>query len=64
MPEKASQPWREVLDITAAEINREAVLAKANALLLANNPDQGGDRDVYERIILARKQALAEVARA
>lgn len=62
LPERASQPWRDVLGIAAPVISREAVLAKANALLLANNPDQGGDRDVYERIILARKQALAEVA--
>lgn len=61
LPEKATQPWRDVLGITAPVISRDTILAKSRDLLLANNPDQGGDRDKYEAIIEARKRALAEV---
>lgn len=61
LPEKATEPWREVLDLKG-ELTRDTVLARTRDLLLANNPDQGGDRDKYERIIEARKRALAEVS--
>lgn len=61
LPEKASQPWRDVLGIHGPVVSRDTVLAKSRDLLLANNPDQGGDRDKYETIIEARKRALAEV---
>jgi hypothetical protein len=61
LPEKATQPWRDVLGIFEPVVTRDTVLAKSRDLLLANNPDQGGDRDKYEAIIEARKRALAEV---
>lgn len=60
LPAMATQPWRGVLGIAGPMVTRQEVLAAANALLLANNPDQGGDRDKYEAIIEARKRALAE----
>jgi len=60
LPEKATQPWRDVLDLRGT-VTRDVVLARSRDLLLANNPDQGGDRDKYELIIEARKRALAEV---
>jgi hypothetical protein len=62
LPERASRAWRDVLGITAQVVSRDTVLAASRDLLLANNPDQGGDRDVYEAIIEARKAALAEVS--
>lgn len=62
LPEKATQPWRDVLGITGPVVSRDTVLAKSRDLLLANNPDTGGDRDKYEAIIEARKRALAEVS--
>lgn len=61
LPEKATEPWRDVLNLHQPVLSRDTVLAASRDLLLANNPDQGGDRDKYERIIEARKRALAEV---
>jgi hypothetical protein len=61
LPEKASQPWREILDLpqdaTVAEIE-----TSFRTLAKVNHPDNGGNRDRFEAIVAARKQALAELA--
>lgn len=64
LPEKAMQPWRNVLGLADHPvISRDTILATTRDLLLKHNPDTGGNRDEYETIIEARKRALEEVGR-
>ncbi len=61
LPEKASQPWREVLGIEGAA-TLELVESRFRALIKVHHPDQGGEkeRDTFERIVQAREAARME----
>lgn len=63
LPEKASQPWREVLGISATEAATWPLIEERfRTLVKIHHPDQGGDRDEFERIVQAREAARLEVA--
>lgn len=63
LPEKASQPWREVLGI-APEIvpTLDLVQAHYRALVKVHHPDVGGKDEDFQRIVQAKDAALLEVA--
>jgi hypothetical protein len=63
LPEKASQPWREVLGIEGAA-TLEVVESRFRALVKVHHPDQGGEkeREQFERIVQAREAARMELA--
>ena len=62
LPEKASQPWREVLGLDNTNPDLKAVEDRFRALVKTHHPDQGGDRDTFERIVQAREAARMEIA--
>lgn len=63
LPERASQPWREVLGIEGAA-TFDLVESRFRALIKVHHPDQGGDkeRETFERIVQAREAARLELA--
>jgi hypothetical protein len=62
LPEKASTPWREVLELGGdRSLTREIIETQAKKLLRAHHPDRGGDVDKFQQIIAARDAARAEV---
>lgn len=62
LPEKASQPWREVLGITAERPSLERIEEAFRILVQVHHPDKGGERDHFERIVQAREAARLELA--
>jgi hypothetical protein len=63
LPEKATEPWRDVLELDRnAPVTAEVVQTRFRVLAQKNHPDLGGDRDQFERVVAARDQALREVA--
>jgi len=62
LPEKASQPWREVLGFDTHNPDAREVEDRFRALVKTHHPDQGGDRDTFERIVQAREAARMEIA--
>lgn len=64
LPERASEPWRDVLGITENAPTVDRVQSVAKNLLIEHHPDHNGDRDRFEAIIQARKQALEELGSA
>ena len=63
LPEKASQPWREVLGIEGA-VTLDLVESRFRALVKVHHPDQGGEkeREQFEKIVQAREAARMELA--
>lgn len=62
LPEKASQPWREVLGIsTTAAATWPLVEERFRALVQVHHPDKGGDRAKFEQIVQARDAAKLEL---
>lgn len=62
LPEKASQPWREVFGIsTAASATWPLVEERFRALAVVHHPDKGGDREKFEEIVRARDAARMEL---
>lgn len=63
LPEKASQPWREVFGIsTTAAATWPMVEERFRALAKVHHPDQGGNREDFDRIMQARDAARLELA--
>jgi hypothetical protein len=63
LPEKASQPWREVLGIDAAEsTTMDVVESRYRALVKVHHPDAGGKDEDFLRITQARDAARMELA--
>jgi hypothetical protein len=61
LPEKASQPWREVLGIEGTA-TLEIIESRFRALVKVHHPDAGGkDDDLFQRILQAREAAQLEV---
>lgn len=63
LPEKASQPWREVLGIEGTA-TLDLVESRFRTLVKVHHPDQGGEkeRDTFERIVQAREAARMELS--
>ena len=62
LPERASEPWRDVLGIGEEKVGPSQVNTIAKKLLMKHHPDRGGDRNNFEAVVAARKQALEELA--
>lgn len=63
LPEHATTPWREVLRIAVnVPIDEDAIKAAFRDAIKGKHPDQGGDREEFERLVTARDAALLEVA--
>ncbi len=62
LPEKASEPWRDVLGVGNEDMGPTQVDSIAKKLLMKYHPDHGGDRNKFEAVVAARKQALEELA--
>lgn len=63
LPEKASQPWREVLGISPeAKANPDLIQSRYRDLVKVHHPDAGGTSDDFQRIVQARDAALMELA--
>jgi hypothetical protein len=63
LPEKASQPWREVLGIDQSQSPTvELVTSRFRALLKVHHPDVGGKDEDLLRITQARDAAMMEIA--
>jgi len=62
LPEKASQPWREVLGVIEAQPTMDAIETRFRALAQVHHPDKGGDRETFEAIVRARDAARLEIA--
>ena len=63
LPEKASTPWREVLNCQGIEnVTRDFVEMRFKQLVIQHHPDTGGDRDKYEQLITAREDARRELS--
>jgi hypothetical protein len=62
LPEKASQPWREVLGIGTENVTSAQVDTAYRKLLFLHHPDRGGDSNKLQAVVEARKQALQELA--
>jgi len=65
LPEKASQPWREVLGISSDQKpTLDLVESRFRALVKVHHPDQGGEkeREHFEKIVQAREAARMELA--
>ena len=63
LPEKASQPWREVLGIEGAA-TIDLVESRFRTLVKVHHPDYAGEkeRDTFERIVQAREAARMELS--
>lgn len=62
LPEKASQPWREVLGVTLATPTLQHIEERFRTLAQVHHPDKGGDRNRFEQIVQARDAARLEIA--
>lgn len=62
LPQKASQAWRDVLDIHSQVATKDDVESQFRKLARQHHPDSGGDRELFELIVKARGDALKEVA--
>jgi hypothetical protein len=61
LPERASQPWREVLGIPGSA-TMTIVEERFRSLVQVHHPDKGGDREKFEAIVQAREAARMELA--
>ena len=63
LPEKASQPWREVFGIAITTAATWPLIEERfRALVQVHHPDKGGDRGEFEKIVQAREAARMELA--
>jgi hypothetical protein len=64
LPEKASQPWREVLGISPEVVpSLDLIESRFRALVKMYHPDmEGGDREKYEAVNQAREAARLEIS--
>jgi hypothetical protein len=62
LPERASQPWREVLGFDNTNPDLQEIEDRFRALAQVHHPDKGGDRVQFELIVQARDAARMELA--
>lgn len=63
LPEKASQPWREVLGVQQGQTaTLELIESRFKTLVKVHHPDVGGDRDEFEKLQQARDAARMELS--
>jgi hypothetical protein len=63
LPEKAAQPWREVLGIAPEQVpTADLVQSRFRALVKLHHPDTGGKEEDFQRIVQAKDAALMELA--
>lgn len=62
LPEKASQPWREVLGVTLATPTLQHIEDRFRTLVKVHHPDHGGKDEDFQRIVQAREAARMELA--
>lgn len=60
LPEKTTQPWRDMLGLSG-NAGREDVESAFRAMARIHHPDAGGDRERFEAIVQARIDALKEL---
>jgi hypothetical protein len=62
LPEKASQPWRDVLGLHGnGFISAEVVEARFRELAMQHHPDKGGDAEKFRQLVAARDAARFEL---
>ena len=61
LPANASTPWRDVLHLNGIEPTADNIERAYRVLAKQNHPDVGGDREAFERITQARRDALREL---
>jgi hypothetical protein len=61
LPEKASQPWRNVLGLDGGFVSIEVVESRFRELALKHHPDVGGDSEAFQAIVRAREEARNEL---
>lgn len=63
LPEKASQPWRDVLGIEPdGSVNTASVELRYRELVKIHHPDVGGNEEIFRRITEARDNAKRELS--
>jgi hypothetical protein len=62
LPEKASQPWREVLGIPAEIRELSYIEQRFKELALIHHPDHGGDSEKFRQLVAARDAARLEMS--
>jgi hypothetical protein len=63
LPEKASSPWRDVLEFGhEAKITNDDIEARFRDLVKKHHPDYGGSADKFREIVDARAQAKKELS--
>jgi DnaJ-class molecular chaperone len=63
LPEKASQPWREVLGIPPnVPPTPDLIQSHYRNLVKLHHPDMGGKEEDFQRIVQAKEAALLEIA--
>jgi hypothetical protein len=64
LPEKASEPWRDVLGISGSiQVSTEVIEKAFREKVSKCHPDHGGNVEQFHRILQAREAAKAEVVR-
>ena len=62
LPEKASQPWRDVLEVPqGVNPNRDYIETRFRELARVHHPDHGGDAEKFHQLIQARDAAKQEI---
>jgi len=63
IPERASQPWREVFGFKADEVmTLDLIEQRFRALAHQHHPDKGGDAVLFNQLVFAREQARRDVS--
>lgn len=63
LPEKASQPWREVLGIPPESlVSLQVIEDRFKALARVHHPDAGGDPEQFQKVVQAREAARMELS--